>query len=741
MLVSEKPYELAGFFSAVDDEPSFVVPLFRSRTSNLFLVQEVGSDDAIHAFREVDPRHLCRIEDSGARVDVGDQALWGFRDAAMRPIIATREQLRDDLIPLLQHIEQPFLRLQVAQFCEQQSEIIDGWRQAFAHIEERSPRSASAWRDVVVIPTQVRLAVETAILSNGLDLPTGNLGRHVDVSVGNGRLRLLLEAKMHAALSRHEGARTTLERLATPVRQAFRIAATPLELIAKGSEPDPNDRFDADRDGLAVAGFGRMAMSLLAQVFPRITRSADGRQSHWLSGAPERQSSALLQGEQLTGGGDWATGAEVTSLGDDVTTAMVVFQLGADQAPLMERALAFAASNRRPSRTIVAVLPHLPQEFDSAGELARSVFPTLRREFDDVWALSDRSPYTRQSLPYGPARSSQAAATHFRALLRRAREDGLRPPIKAVPRTYPMVAVIGSAVGDQPIAKLVEHAMLRLRHHLFDFKATGEAAVVSWGQQDAFEGVVREIVHRDAPDAKVTLSSTPKRDGGVAQVTVALEGVHLLDGGDEEFERYCAGEFRRFGWDIDQFEPNGPMHVTKGSAENLPVTLRYVNAGSLEAAIKTRKRRHHEDDGVMLTNAIIRRRSFALHTLNGLVPVHCSRVEALHRIYRRRYAYAISYLRQETKAAERIIVPAALDWLNLHHWFDNKNVGKAKVATERELEFDFEPQTVSLSLPLEVTRGRGGQATVTHGRAQIRLDEAGWRLLRLVVADEVLHAG
>jgi len=738
MLVNDKPYEMVGYLSPIDDGPGFIVPLFMNRNSNMLMVQEIGDDEAVHNFREVEPRNFQRLHGNNQFLALGDRALWGFHSGDSRPLIMERDPLRERLLLILDVLDRPFLKLQVAQFCDDQAEVTAAWRTAFEHLEQRSPRSAQAWRDVVVIPTQMRLAVESAIIANGLDASIKHLNRSVEVDVEGGHLRLRLERDLYGALTRNPAAMASLERNAAPIREAFQLSSNRVTLVPYQAGSDEKfDEEEASVDDFAIAGFGTMAVSLIAQVYPRIKRSPDLRTSYLLGPPRDYAVTALLQRDEMSGGRDWGEGRTL-ELNPQNRTLLVLCQLGSEHTMLLDDAIRFASLHRDERRKVIAVIPHLPTEFEEPGELARRVMPMLHREFDGVWALSDRSPYTRQSLPYGPARSVHAAAAHFRYLIRVAQDKRLRDDLVSGERELSTINVIGSATGDKDVPKLVEHALLRMRHHLFDFRTVTSGRVQMHGREELFGAVVREIVQRDAPEANVRIFATPKGDGGPDRVLVSLNSVALLPGGDEAFERYCVEQFDQFGWGIDQFEPNGLVHATHRGAENLPIECKYVATGSFESMYKN-PRRHRLDDGIVLTNAVIRRRTFARWVVNGAVPVHCSRVEALYRIYRRRYSYALTYFRQEAKTAERIIVPAAIDWLNLHHWFDTKNVGRASIAPDTLPDLEFGPSGIALLLALEVNRGRGARRSTTSGRADIFLDESGWHLHRLNIADEWVH--
>lgn len=724
MLVEKTDVELAGYLSADEAGAGFVVPLFTGRSSNMVLVQEIGADGRVSDFREVDPRNFQRLANTGRHLSEGQPALWGFRCANGETVIEERETLRAFLSSLLDTLEPPFLKLQAAQFCEDLDELVDAWRSAFEHLDHRSPKSARAWRDVVVIPAHMRLAVERAILEHGLEASIDRLTRTVEVAILDDALQLHLSPDLHAALMEHAGARNTLERHAAPIRHAFHLSPRRVALIATGADQVADVEPDLP-DEVAVAGFGDMALSLLGQIVPRIRRS----QSYSQVLAPPRgvEGMVLLQRNELSGEKDWGSESSPQTLDERNRVLLVTFQLSAAYPQLVDAAIAFAEKHRHKRRTVVAVIPHLPHEFDDDGELSKSVIPALNHHFDAVWALSDRSPYSRLALPYGPARSVQASATHFRYLLRLAQHEGLRHDLSADIKDPISLNVIGSATGDRTVATLTEHAMMRLAHHLFDLKTVTSADVTGDSRAEPL-GVTREIIHRDCPRAKVRTHPVKRSGGRYDQISVALKNVTVVPGGPEKFERYCAQQLERFGWDIDQFQPDGALHLSRRDLDNVPADCKYIVSGLLDTAMRSRRRRQYDVDGILLTNASIRRRSFALHVLNGTVPVHSSRIEAMYRIYRRRHAYSLTYLQQERDTGERMLVPAALDWLNLHHWVDSKNIGKAKLASDNRAETIFASRHISLKLPLEFVHGRGRLATTLEGEVRITFDENGWKL-------------
>lgn len=739
MLVSDKPYEMVGFMSPIEDGPGFVVPLFTMRNSNMLLVQEISDDDTILNFRQVEPRNFQRLYGNNQFLALGDHALWGFHFGAAGPIIMERDLLRERLLSTLDDLKSPLLKLQVAQFCDDQGELIAAWRVAYEHLEKRAPLSAQAWRDVVVIPTQMRLAVESAIIANGLHASIKDLDRAVEVDVERGQLRLRLRPDLYSALTRHPAAMASLEHNAAPIREAFQLSANSVSLVPYQSESDAKFGDDETRvDDFAIAGFGAMAVSLIDQVYPRIKHSPDWRTSVWYG--PPRGSSVrvLLQRDELSGRSVWQNESKL-ELSPQNTTLLVLCQLGPGHLGSLDDAINFASLHRDKRRKVIAVIPHLPTEFEEPGELAHSVMPHLHNAFDGVWALSDRSPYTRQSQAYGPGRSTQAAAANFRYLIRVAQDKRLCEDLLSGKRETSGINVIGSATGDKDVPKLIEHALKILRHHLFDLRTVTSTLVqATTGGKIYGRHTVHEIVHRYAPYADVTFSVTPKGDGGPDRVFVLLNDVALLPDGNEAFKQYCIGQLAEFDERVVALQLNSLVESGSGAFQASAIEFKYVAAGSFEARHKNRRRRRLVDD-IVLTNAVIRRRTFATWVVNGAVLVHSSRIESLLSIYRRRYSYALTYFQNDVEAADRIIVPAAIEWLNLHPLFETKNIGRASIAPDTHTELDFGPSGIELSLALQFTKGRGASKSTTLGHADIVLDKKGWHLDRLNIADEWIH--
>jgi hypothetical protein len=724
--------ELVGYFSADRDQPGFVVPIFRRRGANMLLVQEVGLDERVHDFRMVEPRDVQSIDNKSQQFQsLGEPALWGFRYKDGTTSFADRKTLQRLLSDLMADIEWPFLKLQVAQFCEDDAALAGAWRKAFNLLAEHSPRSAEAWRDVIVIPAQMRLAVEHAVLKHGLDASIERLSRVVEVEVDGGRLQLRLGDNLHAAFINAPAARAALEQSAAHIREAFSLAPGRLSLVSLEPRSHAPTSEVLNTDGFVVAAIGNMAVTLMNHVTSSTPKwvTVQPPSSNRLYDAESRM--VLFQlGEKITSGA--LNFGQVASLEKETRIVFVTFQLTEEKRHLLDEAISFAKKNRAGDRLMIAVIPHLPEEPDPDVSDADSILPTLYRFFDAVWVLSDRSPHTRQILPYGPGRSISAVANHFRYLLVLARSDRFEHSVPK-DRASMSLSVIGSAVGERSRGGLVSHALMRMNHNLFDFAPVTLAQLRTEGVQP-MNGTVREIIQRTASNAHVELSSGDLRDGGMPRVTLALRGVGLLPSGPENFERFCLSQLDRHGWTtrLDQIEKN--IRASHRELSNIVVEYKFAAPAPMGLASRMPQRRNRKEDSILLTNAIIRRPTFALHVLNGRVPVHCSRVEATYRIYRRRYAYVLTYLNLEKRRAAKLLVPAALAIINLNELVEggggptSQKLGRAKLQADAPVQIDFNYNRVNLSLLLFFTSGRGKNAVVAPGAAVVALDEEGWRL-------------
>jgi hypothetical protein len=112
---------LVGFIDPARDAPGFLLPLFcQDRGANMELTQVVGRDDRVEGFLEIiPPGGLVRPAGEILSIDVGDPALWVFKDhlgdihvgtAGEMAASASKLLMDDGLLPW------PLVRLELAAF-------------------------------------------------------------------------------------------------------------------------------------------------------------------------------------------------------------------------------------------------------------------------------------------------------------------------------------------------------------------------------------------------------------------------------------------------------------------------------------------------------------------------------------------------------------------------------------------------------------------------------------------------
>jgi hypothetical protein len=738
--------EVVGYLSPFTDRAGFVVPLFKHRASNKLGVQEVDHRQRVIGFRDVDPRDVHRLPaDATVRLPLGAPALWGFVDRQGQPSFADRATLRAELAAVPdRYDDHPFLRLQIAQFCEDEQDVIDGWRNAYRLLAERSPRSAAAWRDVVVIPAQMRLAVETAILTHGLDASIDGLERKVEVDIRGNQLGIRLDEALLIAFRDSPAARRSLEESVAPMREAFHLAPSRVTLTALSSAPASHEP-DVNRwAGIDIVAIGDLAVSLMQRVFPDIVESprrstADRyavRSGAMRSGQRVERARLLLIEEGLAF--EQGLVGEIEGFGPAPPTAktvLILFPLTLDRATL-DPAFDIAKDYRGPSRKVIAVIPQLPELSDEDGGTMRETLSSLEDQFDAIWILSDRSPYTRQGLPYGPARSLPAVEAHFHYLVSMVSSGeadwGSHPEITPHRAKF---GLIGSALGDRTVPVLVQHAMMRLQHPALDLSSVPQATIHYDSFIEGFERHIHEIVRRDAPEARVTISVAAIRRPGPGKAVVALHGVTLRPVDAGYFEHHCVDQLRRHGWRVEPESRSRPMVAfTRNDTEQFEFDCKFVRAHDIpdERALRVRNRRNSVNDRVLFTNAAIQRRAFALQVLNGVVPIHDSRIEAAGRIFRNRYTYVLRTLVRDKSDALRLLVPAAQDVFNL---FAQGSLGGSfnalgEIAFDRNdvAEIEIGPQLAFLQAHVHFVKDGVRTGTAI---GSLRLDQGGWALEKL----------
>jgi len=742
MLVeADDPAELVGYVTPAFDHAGFVVAIFQRRSTNHLSVQEIGADGRIAAFRDVMPTRIEPLAGQAAKLAVGDPALWGFRDQEGAAHFADEAGLKTWLAHRADNgADTAFLRLQIAQFCDHEADTIGAWRDAFQLLGHRSPRSAAAWRDVVVIPAQLRLAVEQAVLRHGLDASIDHLDRAVAVQVAGNRMRVSLNAELHAALVNHDAALATLERNVDPIRQAFDLSSEAVRL-ARLEEPAATPETEPTHwDGISVVAFGAMAAGFMKAIMPGHVAVANRRQDRFSLEPPVEQL-VLFQDGRLVHEGPFVEPDQLSPAGDLGETLLIFFELSIHWRSPLDAALTFAQRALREGRTVIAVIPHLPEALGEDPRECDEIVAALEKSFDAIWLLSDRSPYLRQTLPYGPARSVKAAATNFHLLHRM---------IAAGEATWTgdrngggsKISVIAAAYGDRATPRLIKHALMRLAQPCLDLARAGVAQILLQRVGGFDQRGTEQILRSEAPHARPQYHRLPPSRHGPGDVAVILRGIGLRSIDAHSFEAFCVQALERRGWRV--VPSNAEPGFAGEDPSDLPVRIGMSFADPpSDGALRTRRKRGYIDDILLVTNATVRRRSFALQLFSGAVPVHCSRLDVAAQIYRNRYAYGLRTIAGEPALALGLLVPAAVDIINRRLQKAAPDIWKAYGVALLDEEggspqLDVTPDVAWVSMALRFDARKGPRGVRRTGRASVRLIRDGWSIRSLIIEDRAI---
>lgn len=295
------------------------------------------------------------------------------------------------------------------------------------------------------------------------------------------------------------------------------------------------------------------------------------------------------------------------------------------------------------------------------------------RAFDAVWFLSDRGSSTRLSLPFGPARSAKTAATHFKILL--AHTSGKSPQELQRRRPAETVNLISSAVGRQSSRKLVEAAISRMLHFNVDLAPSPQIYIHSEGSVPELTDGYTYAASPHFPEAEQAINT--HSSFGVGSAALIAEGARIRLANGREFISYCQNLIGASGFSIDGSA--GRLYLDPSCKEAVRYRCLFTPREKLPT-LRTRVRRQQVDDLLLIVNEQVGRRTFVVQLLNGVIPLHYSKIPAIRIIHSNRYMYAIRYVAsippKRTKESSTLLVPAALDILNALIWGASDDLGQ-----------------------------------------------------------------
>lgn len=146
---------LDGFLIVARDTPSFVVPVLVDRPgSNHSLIQKIDANHRISAFYEIDVGNNYERSDFKFEFNIGDEAIWGFRDLNGEVTFSDFKAMKDDLKDRQRNGEFknfPLIESQTANFCDDSSTYIYALSKSYELLQSRSELAAAIWRDASVL--------------------------------------------------------------------------------------------------------------------------------------------------------------------------------------------------------------------------------------------------------------------------------------------------------------------------------------------------------------------------------------------------------------------------------------------------------------------------------------------------------------------------------------------------------------------------------------------------------------
>ncbi len=742
-MVTSDAAVLVGHVRPVPEQPGFVLLVFREGTGNEPMTQIVGSDDRVVGFRSVDFATIPVAPERQASVRVGEEALWGYAVPDEPPHIGRRDELVAWLTGRVDAVADPLLRLQAAEFCGLSDVRRSAWRTSFDHMALVAPRSAEAWRDVIVLPTQVRASVARVIDAIGLDVPI-DLGRDVGVRVGGDRLVVSFEPGLYEALRSHPTALTDIDRDTADVRRAFELDG-PIETLAE--ERSTGGGMSVRGPAPVIVAVGERAQ----RVLHRLIRSAKGIDADLAIPVRARDhagaaSLTVWEPDRLVFEGDVGLDDLDAHLPMTDRTErpdlLVVFGARASEMDVAEHAMRLVRTVDASRYRRIAVIPHLPDPALSRSADGYERFLTsLAEAFDAVFVLSDHSPNLRYGLPYGPSRSYEASAARLGLLvstLEAGRVAVIEPLVMSVPEGLPVhVLSSTSSSGSLSARRLFEYAIggatafsfVRTRSTRLSLTVTRDVP------RDEAESLEEPVRRAGFSDLLLTYHQTfPASRGTKADVHLAQ--LRWRPMALSEFAGFCVRELETYGWRVampDGVRPD--VEIRRGSV-TMPIEFKAFGVDDDARPLRTPTKQRLGVDIVLLIDGTVHRGDYVRHVLQGRLPIGVGRLNVIETVYARRYVYLIRALGGNQVRYRSRILDAAFARI-LDPSTPGYGAGNAAILTMtsdvdvtidgRESEVSVLDDVLRVNLVVIVASDTGVWSR--HG-IEVTLTQSGWRIGR-----------
>jgi hypothetical protein len=192
---------LVGFLDPAPDAPGFLIPLFREKIgANYDLIQELDHTETIHAFRDfVPPESLFIISAIERNVEIGEPAIWAFKDDEGGILVGTADEMLIEAERLLRRtslFSWPLARLELGGFRNPDRPDVELLQAAFRSVAaDDGELAAEVWRDTEVFAPAVRQDINkySSHLSDRIErnLIVMHLGNRLEVYVESSLMPLL----------------------------------------------------------------------------------------------------------------------------------------------------------------------------------------------------------------------------------------------------------------------------------------------------------------------------------------------------------------------------------------------------------------------------------------------------------------------------------------------------------------------------------------------------------------------
>lgn len=691
---------LAGCLRPAPDRPGFALPILRSPRSNSDLTQIAGNDGCVASFRQIEHPAVEYDDDLMREVAIATQALYAYAFPGEPPFFADRAELADWLSARLDDIDDPMLRLQASEFCGLPDEVREDMRRSYAHLSRIAPKSADAWRDVVILPPRVREAVGGALQRHSIDIPGLDLGRDVTVAVDGGCLVATYGSRLFEALRSHEEVLGEIVEQIGDLRDAFALGDRVISIARDVVEQEVLARPIIEPVVIAIGNRGHSVVKGVKTAVNPLG-PPDHTEPDMVSGTSTV--TALYRGEVIWKGGDIDAIDNLFSIPlptvPDRLPVLLVFELAQNARHVLNMALAVARHLGSRYHSLIAVIPHLP-DLGLARDLRKydDTISAISTAFDGICFLSDQSPHMRSGA-IGPAISINAARTRLATLIESIRFDGIDfdqfsapvGPDAARVSVFASVSGAGSRIG----MRLFQQAMMRTRHVALDVDSETRADFVLGRDLGIDFSDLEEAIKRlYGFEAYVARASTVSP---TSSAVLRLDGVIWHSSPSSNFDEQCRNEFTMHGWRT--FESGGDREMADFHAirEGTEWRVDCKAFGDASHRITMMQPRVGYHDRILVTDASVHRDDFVSQCLSGRVPLNFSRIGDVQSILDERYGYILRALHKDPERYRMQFMTGAFD-LIMNGLLDD--------TTRREL-----PRPDALQGPLQFLENESGFST------------------------------